>query len=77
MLTLRFAMSDGTGHTVIAQDVDVSVLRYSISLHRRNRRRPSDDNRPHTFEADLRLQRHGDFRGVALSAPVDASPFSP
>ena len=67
MLTLRFAMSDGTGHTVIAQDVDVSVLRYSISLHRRNRRRPSDDNRPHTFEADLRLQRHGDFRTVDVT----------
>ena len=44
--------------------MDVSVLRYSISLHRRNRRRPTDDNRPHVFEADLRLQRHGDFRTV-------------
>ena len=70
VLTLRFAMSDGTGHPVIAQDVDCSVLRYNISLRKRNRRRPgrpSDDGRPYVFEADLRLQRHGDFRSVDVA----------
>ena len=67
VLTLRFAMSDANGHTVIAQDVDCSVLRYNISLRKRNRRRPtrpSDDGRAYTFEADLRLQRHGAFRSM-------------
>ena len=66
-LTLRFAMSDDAGQPVIVQDVNCSVLRYSISLRRRNRRRPSDDDRPHVFQADLRLQRHGDFRSVDVA----------
>ena len=66
-LTLRFAMSDASGQPVIVQDVDVSVLRYSISLRKRNRRRPSDDDRPHVCEADLRLERHGDFRAVDIA----------
>ena len=63
-LTLRFAMSDAEGHPVIVQDVDCSVLRYSISLRTRNRRRPNDDGRQYVFEAELRLQRLGDFRSV-------------
>ena len=67
MLTLRFAMSDANGLPVIVQDVDVSVLRYSISLRKRNRRRPNDDDRLHVFEADLRLERHGDFRKVDVA----------
>ena len=67
MLTLRFALSDANGQPVIVQEVDCSVLRYSISLHRRNRRRPSDDGRTHVFEAELRLQRHGDFRSVEVA----------
>ena len=66
-LTLRFAMSDDAGQPVIVQDVDVSVLRHSISLRQRNRRRPTDDDRPHVFQADLRLQRHGDFRSVDVA----------
>ena len=66
-LTLRFAMSDANGQPVIAQDVDCSVLRYSISLRKRNRRRPGDDDRPHVFEADLRLERRGDFRTVDIA----------
>lgn len=67
MLTLRFAMCDAQGDPVIVQDVDCSVLRHSISFRRRNRRRPSDDNRAFVFEADLRLQRHGEFRSVDIS----------
>ena len=69
-LTLRFLVRDGTGHAVSAQDVDCSVLRYNISLRKRNRRRPtrpSDDGRPYVFEADLRLERHGDFRSVDVA----------
>jgi hypothetical protein len=66
-LTLRFAVRDGAGQAVSAQDVDCSVLRYNISLHKRNRRRPNDDGRPYVFEADLRLQRHGDFRDVDVA----------
>ena len=68
-LTLRFAMSDAEGQPVIVQDVDCSVLRYSISLRTRNRRRPNDDGRPYVFEAELRFQRHGDFRSVELASP--------
>lgn len=68
MLTLRFAMRDAQATPVIVQDVDCSVLRHSISFRRRNRRRPGgDDNRPHIFEADLRLQRHGEFRSVDIA----------
>ena len=63
-LTLRIVVRDSTGRAVSAQDVDCSVLRYNISLHKRNRRRPNDDGRTHVFEADLRLQRQGDFRSV-------------
>ena len=66
-LTLRFAVRDGTGYTASAQDVDCSVLRYNISLRKRNRRRPGDDDRTYIFEADLRLQRHGDFRSVDVA----------
>ena len=66
-LTLRFAVRDGTGRTASAQDVDCSVLRYNISLRKRNRRRPGDDDRTYVFEADLRLQRHGDFRSVDVA----------
>ena len=65
-LTLRFAMNDANSQPVIVQDVDCSVLRYSISLRKRNRRRPNDD-RLHVFEADLRLERHGDFRTVDVA----------
>ena len=68
-LTLRFAMSDAEGQPVIVQDVDCSVLRYSISLRTRNRRRPGDDGRPSVFEAELRFQRHGDFRSVEVASP--------
>ena len=63
-LTLRIVVRDSTGRAVSAQDVDCSVLRYNISLHKRNRRRPNDDGRTYVFEADLRLQRQGDFRSV-------------
>ena len=63
-LTLRIAVRDSTGRAVSAQDVDCSVLRYNISWHKRNRRRPNDDGRPYVFGADLRLQRQGDFRSV-------------
>ena len=67
-LTLRFAMSDAEGQPVIVQDVDCSVLRYSISLRTRNRRRPGDDGRQYVFEAELRFQRHGNFRSVEVAS---------
>ena len=67
-LTLRFAMSDAEGVPVIVQDVDCTVLRYSISLRTRNRRRPSDDGRQYVFEAELRFQRRGDFRSVDVAS---------
>ena len=63
-LTLRIVVRDSTGRAVSAQDVDCSMLRYNISLRKRNRRRQTDDVRPYVFEAELRLQRHGDFRSV-------------
>ena len=63
-LTLRIVVRDSTGRAVSAQDVDCSVLRYNISLHKRNRRRPNDDGRTYVFQAALRLQRQGDFRSV-------------
>ena len=66
-ITLRIAIRDAAGQTIIAQDVDCSVLRYSISLRKRNRRRPNDDGRPYVFKAELRLQRHGDFRKVDVA----------
>ena len=66
-LTLRFSARDSTGRAVSAQDVECSVLRYNISLRKRNRRRQNDDGRPYVFEAELRLQRHGDFRGVDIA----------
>ena len=66
-LTLRIAVRDSTGRAVSAQDVDCSVSRYNISLHKRNRRRPNDDGRTYVFEVDLRLQRHGDFRSAAAA----------
>ena len=50
-----------------AQDVNCSVLRYNISLRKRNRRRQTDDVRPYVFEAELRLQRHGEFRNVDVA----------
>ena len=63
-LTLRIVVRDSTGRAVSAQDVDCSMLRYNISLRKRNRRRQTDDVRPYVFEAELRLQRQGDFRSV-------------
>ena len=67
MLTLRFAMSNASGQPVLVQDVDVSVLRYSISLRRRNRRLSGDDDGRYYCDLDLRLERHGDFRNVDIT----------
>ena len=63
-LTLRIAVRDATGRVVSAQDVDCSVLRHTISYKKRPRRRPAEEGKPYAFEADLRLERHGDFRNV-------------
>ena len=66
MITLRFEMNDNVGQPVIAQEVDCSVLRYTLSLRRPSPRRPNDADRTHAFNAELRLQRHGDFRSGAV-----------
>ena len=66
-LTLRIVVRDSTGRAVSAQDVDCSMLRYNISLRKLNRRRQTDDVRPYVFEAELRLQRHGEFRNVDVA----------
>ncbi len=67
-VTLRIAVRDGMGTTVAVQDVDCSVLRYSISFRKRNRRRQQDDGRLYQLEAELRLERHGDFRNADVAS---------
>ncbi len=66
-IALRIAVRDGMGATVAVQDVDCSVLRLSISFRKRNRRRQQDDGSLYQLEAELRLQRHGDFRDVDVA----------
>ena len=65
-LTLRRTIRDATGRAVSTQDVDCSVLRYTLSLVAANRYRSFDDGRSHALDAQLRLKRHGDFRDVAV-----------
>ena len=67
-IALRIAVRDGMGEVVAVQDVDCSVLRHSISFRKRNRRRQQDDGRLYQLEAELRRQRHGDFRDVDVAS---------
>ena len=64
--TLRRAICDATGRAVHTQDVDCSVLRYTLSLVAANSSRSLEDGRSHALAVNLRLKRHGDFRDVAL-----------
>ena len=66
-LTLRRAICDATGWAVHAQDVDCSVLRYTLSLVAANSSRSLEDGRSHALAVNLRLKRHGDFRDVTVS----------
>ena len=65
-LTLRRAICDATGRAVHTQDVDCSVLRYTLSLVAANSSRSLEDGRSHALAVNLRLKRHGDLRDVAL-----------
>ena len=64
--TLRRAICDATGRAVSTQDVDCSVLRYTLSLVAANRYRSLEDGRSHALAVNLRLKRHGDFHDVAV-----------
>ena len=65
-LTLRIVMYDAGDRPVYAQQAECSVLRYTLSSQKLQRRSSSDPNRPYSLEAELRLQAHGGFRPVAL-----------
>ena len=65
-LTLRIVLNDGDGRAVYAQEVECSVLRYTLSCQKTTRRTASESNRPYSLEAELRLQTHGGFRVVPL-----------
>ena len=71
-LTLRIVMQDLAGEVMSAQDVDCSVLRYTLSCRQARRRRLLDEGRLYTCEAELRLQRQSDFRPVPLPDAPDA-----
>ena len=64
LLTLRIVARDAGGQTVRAREVDCSVLRYTLSCRQTRRRRMLEEGRIYSCEADLRLQRHGDFYSV-------------
>ena len=65
-LTLRIAICDATGQALSTQDVDCSVLRYTISLVAATKGRFFEDGRSHALDVQLCLKRHGDFRDVAV-----------
>ena len=65
--TLRRAICDVTGRAVHTQNVDCSVLRYTLSLVAANSSRSLEDGCSHALAVNLRLKRHGDFRDVTVS----------
>lgn len=65
--TLRHTICDATGRAVHTQDVDCSVLRYTLSLVAANSSRSFEDGRTHGLGVRLCLKRHGDFRDVTVS----------
>ena len=65
-LTLRIAICDATGQALSTQDVDCSILRYTISLVAATKVRFFEDGRTHALDVQLCLKRHGDFRDVAV-----------
>ena len=64
-LKLRIVLNDEAGRPVGGHEVECSVLRYVLSCQRLQRRQPTDANRQHSLEAELRLQTHGGLRSVA------------
>jgi hypothetical protein len=64
-LLLRIVLNDEAGRPVYAHEVECSVLRYVLSCEKLQRRQPTDANRQHSLEAELRLQSLGGFRSVA------------
>ena len=66
--TLRVSVNDANGLPVSTQDVDCSVLRYTVSMVKSNSRRSVKDGQ--ALSVYLRLRRHGDFRDVALDRVV-------
>lgn len=71
-LTLRIIVQDAAGQLMSAQDVDCSVLRYTLSCRQTRRRRLLDDGRLYTCDAELRLQRQSGFRPAPLLDAAEA-----
>jgi len=74
-LTLRIVVHDAAGQAMSAQDVDCSVLRYTLSCRQARRRRLLEEGRTYSCEADLRLQRQGDFRAVAALTAAETEAY--
>ena len=74
-LTLRIVVHDAAGQAMSAQDVDCSVLRYTLSCRQARRRRLLEEGRTYSCEADLRLQRQGDFRAVAALTAAEMEAY--